>query len=95
MNSANQIALFAQRRLRGKLHLARGGIDGLNTMPICGRQLNNHRAERRQQSDRVELATCVEEFTYQLLSRKACTHCATRAGLLVRPGYEVEDGEDE
>lgn len=93
----NQIALWEQRLLRGKLHLAGAGPNA----PLCGRQLNNHRVERSQQADRIELAQSMEEFTYQLLSRKGCRHCAQKAGLLVRtvtvrePNEDEEPGDDE
>ncbi len=107
---SDQIALWSQRRLAGKLHLPaftaeiKQGQDGkidysasLNTLqqfPICGRQLNNHREAKSQLADKLEFAGSLEEFVYQLLSRKGCRHCAIKAGLLVRPTYSKEPGDD-
>lgn len=104
-----QIAIWAQRALRSKLHLPYftaevvEGVDGkvdfsksldsITAKPLCGRQLNNHSAQRAQLSDRLEFAGSVEEFTYQLLGRKACRHCAIKAGLLVRTVEVEEDSE--
>lgn len=116
MTRQDQIAIWTQRRLHSKLHLpyftadvkqvADGGIDytaSINTIaqrPLCGRQLNNHRGEHSQQADRLEFAQAVEEFTYQLLSGKACRHCAVKVGLLVKPerivrGADGSDASDE
>ncbi len=106
----SDIARWEQRLLRGKLHLPYftslvvhtpdGKMDleaSLATMeqkPKCGRQLNNRRAERSQLADKIEFASSVEEFTYQLLSGKGCRHCAKASGILVTPAYSEEEGED-
>lgn len=108
-----QIALWEQRLLRGKLHLPyftadpqlgpdgimdlAASLDTINMHPICGRQLNNHRGQRAQLADQIEFATSLPEFTYQLMGKRACRHCAIKAGLLVRApqtSREPQDGED-
>ncbi len=103
----SQIPRWEQRLLRSKLHLPfftaevkptlAESLDTLEQHPICGRQLNNHRAERAQQADKLEFAGSLEEFTYRLLGRKACRHCAVKAGLLVRTVTirESEEGEEQ
>jgi hypothetical protein len=93
------IARWEQRLLRGKLHLPRltggdSGVESLGVVPLCGRQLNNHRRERSQLADKIELAESLEEFTYQLTGGKACRHCAVDAGLLVRTQQVREESED-
>lgn len=103
MAEEDQITRWNQRLLRSKLHLPRfagtietdhGPMAEEIATPLCGRQLNNHRAQRSQLADKIEFAQSVEEFTYQLLSGKVCTHCAMKSGLLVKPKF-VEESEDD
>ncbi len=93
MDSEQQITLWSQRLLRSKLHLGGNAAD----KPLCDRQLNNHRGARAQLADRLEFALSQGEFTYQLLSGRACRHCAIKAGLLVRtvPRREQDWTEQE
>lgn len=81
--------------MASKLH-----IPGPGAGPLCGRQLNNHRSEGSQVSDRAVLAPTYEAFLTGLNEGKACRHCARAAGLLPRlvrgprfEGDEAEDGE--
>lgn len=104
MPSDLQIALFSQRLLRGKLHLPyftadvrdsiSASLDTIAQHPVCDRQLNNHRASRKQLHDKLEYAGSLEEFTYQLLSGRACRHSAKTSGLLVCLASRVEEEED-
>ncbi len=105
MNKQAKIALWEQRLLRGKLHLPQyitpietehGKINSGIPTPICGRMLNNHTPERAQLSDQIEYSTSHGEFVWQLMNRKACRHCAVKAGLLVRTvTIQEEESEDE
>lgn len=76
-----------------KLHL------NLSSQPACGRQLNNHRQARSQQSDAMLLAPSYEVFLLALTAPKpkACRHCARAAGLLppvTRRQLEPEDSDE-
>lgn len=94
--------LFAQRLFKGKLHLPyfsaqvmgtiTESMDTIQAHPICGRQLSNHRAQRAQIADRAQFAGSVAEFSFQLMSGRACRFCAYKSGLLVRT-VQVQDGE--
>ena len=82
--------------MTSKLHLP-----GPGGKPLCGRQLNNHRAERVQRADRVRVAEATPEaplervFLAALLDGKACRHCGYASGLLVRVAERQETNEEE
>lgn len=88
MSTEDQIALFEQRAFKGKLHLPTA-----SGSPLCGRQLNNHRAQKSQQSDKITFAQSPDEFAYQLMSGKACRHCGYASGMLIKTIEKFENEE--
>lgn len=64
-----------------KLHIP--GPEGF-ALTSCGRQLNNHRADRAQDAKGASLAVSLTEYMDALKSRKACRHCGRASGILPR-----------
>ena len=82
--------------MTSKLHLP-----GPGSAPLCGRQLNNHRASLQQVADKVQFTSTLEQFGDALQGKsreQACRHCARVAGLLPKlvrgPRFEGDE-EDE
>lgn len=84
-----------------KLHLPLS--ESFPNRPLCGRQLNNHRADRNQASDRVAFAQSGAEFNAAILGLKngqsvrpfGCRHCGYVSGLLVRTITVRESGDED
>ncbi len=75
-------------------------LDTIQSLPVCGRQLNNHRSARAQNSANAQFADTVEQYLAALAKGQACRHCGREAGLVpklvrVQPQHEDEDADCE
>lgn len=78
-----------------KLHIP--GPSGY-AITACGRQLNNHRNTRVQDTANVVLADTAGAYFDSLDKGKACRHCGRAVGLLPKIARSMRnspDGEDE
>lgn len=92
----------------GKLHLPMltaevkptlaESLDTIQAVPLCGRQLNNHRGARAQDSVNAKMAITVEEYLVELSRGNACKHCGRVAGILpklVRVSRDTDNEESD
>lgn len=73
-------------------------LDTIQSFPLCGRQLNNHRSARSQDSVNATMAGTLEEYMAALADGKACRHCGRVAGLvpkLVRQSKDLDSDEGD
>lgn len=64
-----------------KLHIPGSG----KAATACGRQLNNHRADRVQDSSNAAIAGSLDEYLTALEQGKACRFCGQASGIIPKP----------
>lgn len=74
-----------------KLHIPGAGAQ----LTSCGRQLNNHRADRAQDAKGASLSSTLTEYLDALAKGKACRHCGRASNILPPITRAIADGEGD